>query len=204
MKTKTCLVMLFAVCAMGCASTSFVAVVPGTVAVGDLNVTPATTWNAAPGAIVPNTRKGAQVWTQDGLLLDRITIIPAVAEGEAIFVSRDKTTALPTFKADMLPNEIEELVESSLVKFFGEGNAVVNTSGLRPHRFGQHGGVLFDFDATLTDSPDYRGLVGAFIANDHLNVLMYVAADPYYYGKHLDEAKRIIESATLQSIEAER
>jgi hypothetical protein len=197
MKTRIWLALLFAVMGTGCVSTSFTAVVPGTVAVGDLNVTPSTTWNAAPAMVVPNTRKSAQTWTQDGLLLNRISIIPAVPDGESVFVSRDKDVALPVFKADMLPNEIEELVESSLVKFFGEGNAVVNTSGLRPQRFGDNNGFIFDFEASLTDSPDYRGMVGAFIANDHLYLVMYSAAEPHYYGESLDEAKRIIESATL-------
>ncbi len=197
MKIRIYLVLLLGMLGSGCVPMSFVAVVPGTVTVGDLNVTASTTWNAAPAIILPNTRKGAQVWTQDGLLLDRISIIPAVPDGESIFVSRDKSIALPTFKSDMLPNELEELVESSFVKFFGEGNAVVNTSGLRPHRFGEHRGVLFNFEASLTDSPDYRGIVGAFIANDLLYVISYSAAEPYYYGKHVDEAKRIIETASL-------
>jgi hypothetical protein len=197
MKIRICLLLLVAAIAAGCVTTSFVAVAPGTNTVGDLNVTASTTWNVAPPMILPNTRKGAQVWTQDGLLLNRISITPAIPEGESIFVSRDKAVALPVFKSDMLPNELEELVESSFVKFFGEGNAVVNTSGLRPHKFGENRGVLFDFEASLTDSPDYRGLVGAFIANDHLYVISYSAAEPYYYGKHIDEAKMIIESATL-------
>jgi hypothetical protein len=197
MKKRVYLILLIGMIGSGCVSTSFVAVAPATVAVGDLNVTPPTTWNAAPAIILPNTRKGAQVWTQDGLLLDRISITPAIPDGESIFVSRDKSVALPVFRSDMLPNELEELVESSLVKFFGEGNAVVNTSGLRPHRFGENRGVLFDFEASLTDSPDYRGMVGAFIANELLYVISYSAAEPYYYGKHLEEAKMIIETATL-------
>jgi hypothetical protein len=196
MKLRTSIILLFVIFIGGCV-TGFVAVVPGTIAVKDLNLKPSTTWNAAPPTILPYTRKGAQVWTQDGLLLDRISIIPAVPDGESIFVSRDKSIALPVFKSDMLPNELEELVESSFVKFFGEGNAVVNTSGLRPHRFGEHRGVLFYFEASLTDSPDYRGMVGAFIANDLLYVISYSAAEPYYYGKHVDEAKRIIETASL-------
>jgi hypothetical protein len=198
MKKRVCLVLLFTGLGSGCVPTSFVAVVPGTIAVGDLNVTASTTWNAAPAVILPTTRKEAQVWTQDGLLLNRLTINPAIPDGEPIFASRDKSVALPVFKADMLPNEIEELVESSLVKFFGEGNAVVNTSGLRPHRFGDNQGILFDYEASLTDRPDYRGLVGAFVANGHLYLITYTAAEPYYYGKYIDEAKMIIESATLQ------
>ena len=197
MKLRTSIVLLFVILTGGCA-TGFVAVVPGTIAVQDLNLKPSATWNVAPPMILPYTRKGAQVWTQDGLLLDRIWIIPAVPDGESIFVSRDKSIALPVFKSDMLPNELEELVESSFTKFFGEGNAVVNTSGLRPHQFGEHRGVLFDFAALLgTDSPDYRGMVGAFIANDLLYVISYSAAEPYYFGKHVDEAKKIIETASL-------
>ncbi len=196
MKLRTSIILLFVIFTGGCV-TGFVAVVPGTIAVKDLNLKPSATWNVAPPTILPYTRKGAQVWTQDGLLLDRISIIPAVPDGESIFVSRDKSIALPVFKSDMLPNELEELVESSFVKFFGEGNAVVNTSRLRPHKFGEHRGVLFDFEASLTDSPDYRGMVGAFIANDLLYVISYSAAEPYYFGKHVDEAKIIIETASL-------
>ena len=196
MKLRTAIILLFVIFTGGCVA-AFVAVAPGTIAVGNLNVTASTIWNAAPAILLPNTRKGAQVWTHDGLLLDRIMIIPAVPDGETIFKSRDKTAALPTFKSDMLPNELEELTESSLLKLFGEGNSVVNTSGLRPHRFGENRGVLFDFEASLTDSPDYRGMAGAFIANDLLYIMIYVAAEPYYYGKHVDEARSIIETATL-------
>ena len=196
MKLRTTIILLFVIFTGGCV-TGFLAVVPGTIAVKDLNVNLSTTWNAAPATILPNARKGAQVWTQDGLALDRIMIIPAVPDGETIFISRDKSAALPAFKSDMLPNELEELTESSLVKLFGEGNAVVSTSGLRPHRFGENRGVLFDFEASLTDSPDYRGMAGAFIANDLLYIMLYVAAEPYYYGKHVDEAKLIIETASL-------
>lgn len=196
MRTGNYLILLLAILISGCVA-SFMAVVPGTISVGDLKVTPSTTWNAAPALMRPNSRRDAQTWTQDGLLLDRIMIIPAVADGETLFISRDDSAALPTFRSDMLPNELEELLESSLVTFFGEGNAVVNTSGLRPHRFGENLGVLFDIDASLTDSPDYRGVAGAFIANDLLYFMLYVAAEPYYYGKHLDEAMSIIETATL-------
>ncbi len=195
---RTCIyfILLLAILISGCVA-SFTAVVPSTILVGDLKVMPSIAWNAAPASMRPYSRRDAQTWTQDGLLLDRIMIIPAVADGETLFISRDDTAALPTFSSDMLPNELEELLESSLVTFFGEGNAVVNTSGLRPHRFGENLGVLFDLDASLTDSPDYRGVAGAFIANDLLYLMLYVAAEPYYYGKHLDEAMSIIETASL-------
>lgn len=131
------------------------------------------------------------------MLLDRLVIIPAIPDGEPIMISRNNSAALPVFKADMLPNELEELVESSMVKLFGEGNAVVSTSNLRPHRFGDSTGVRFDLEATVTDSPPYRGTVGAFIAADKLYLVYFLGAMPHYYDKHIDEARAVIDSASL-------
>ena len=85
----------------------------------------------------------------------------------------------------------------AIVKFFGEGQAVVNTENLRPHRYGEHPGVLFDLTATVTESPEYKGLVGAFIANDRLYVMYFLAATPYYYDKHIADAEAVIKSATI-------
>ena len=104
---------------------------------------------------------------------------------------------MPVFRADMLPNELEELFESTIVKFFGEGQAVVNTSNLRPHRFGDNRGVMFDLSATVTDSPEYRGVVGAFVVDESLYILYFLGAVPHYYEKHLEEATAVIASATI-------
>jgi len=150
---------------------------------------------------LPAQRKSAQSWTQDGLLLDRLTIIPAVPDGEPLLKSQTKDAALPVFRKDMLPNEIEELVESTIVKQFGEGNAAVSTSNLRPYRYGENRGILFDVSATVTESPAYKGMVGAFVAQEHLYIMWYFAAEPYYYDKHLSTAEDIIRSARLVAAE---
>ena len=180
----------------GCV-TGYTTVQPGVNSFGPMRVTADENWNNAPSGFMPTSRKMSRTWTQDGLLLDRITIIPRVADGESIFVSRDKSAALPVFRADMLPNEIEELVESSITKLYGEGQSSVSTSNLRPQGFGEHGGFMFDIDAAVTESPDYRGSVGAFIVDDELYMVIFLAADPYYYDKHAARADAIIKSATL-------
>jgi hypothetical protein len=95
----------------------------------------------------------------------------------------------------MLPNEIEELTESSIVKLFGEGDVAVETTNLRPHRFGDDNGILFDMKVTVSDGPDYRGVVGAFVVAERLYFILYIGAEPYYYDKHLDEALVIIKGA---------
>lgn len=180
----------------GCV-TGYTVVQPGVHSFGSLRVTADENWNKAPGSTTPSATSNSRTWTQDGLLLDRIVIIPGVKDGQSIFSSRNKSAALPVFRADMLPNEIEELVESSIVKLYGEGQSAVSTSGLRPQGFGSDGGFMFDIIAAVTESPDYRGLVGAFIVDDTLYLIMFLAADPHYYDKHVASADAIIKSATL-------
>lgn len=192
-----CLALILPLCGMAGCVAPYTLVSPGTVAVKDLTVQVGSGWNAAPSHQRAYARKDSVAWTNDGLLLDRLVIIPGVADGEPLLLAREKSTAMPVFRADMLPNEIEELMESSIVKFFGEGQAAVNTENLRPQRFGDNRGVLFDISATVTESPEYRGLVGAFIVDSKLYVMYFLAAEPYYFDKHFAAAEAIIKSASL-------
>ena len=180
----------------GCVSNTYTLVSPGTAVYDGLQVKTVQAWNLAPGLATPSAREESRFWTQDGLLLDRIMIVPAVADGESIFKSTSKDQALPLFHANMLPNEIEELTESSIVKLFGEGQVSVETSGLRPHRFGKHRGFLFDMEIAVSDGPDYGGIVGAFVADAKLYLITFLGAQPYYFEKHRDEALMIIQGAT--------
>lgn len=179
----------------GCVA--YKAVAPGESDYSGLMITTSQAWNQAPAANTPAARRTSKSWTQDGLLLDRIMIIPAVPSGESIFVSRSKDAALPLFDADMLPNEIEELTESSIVKLFGEGEVAVETMNLRPHKFGDVTGFLFDMQVAVSDGPDYGGITGAFVADEKLYLIVYLGAQPYYFDKHRDEALAVIRGARV-------
>lgn len=192
-------VIITALCLSGCV-TGYSLVTTGVNSIDTLTVEAGPGWNVAPSVAGSASRKGSQTWTQDGLLLNRLVFIPAVADGEALLVVRDEGAALPVFRKDMLPNDVEELAESTILKLYGEGNAVVNTTNLRPHMFGEHRGFMFDIETTVTESPDYRGLVGAFIVDDKLYFMYYLAAVPYYYDKHRDAAEAIIKSARLAAV----
>lgn len=181
-----------------CTTVSYRLVEPGVQTLGSLRISAGTGWNVAPTSSTPGSRSSSRTWTRDGLLLDRMMIIPAVASGESLFVTRDETAALPAFRSEMLPNEIEELVESSIVKLYGEGNAVVSTSSLRPQQFGTNGGFLFDIEASVTESPNYRGLAGAFIYEEKLYISIFLAATPNYYDKHRADAETVIKSMTTR------
>ncbi len=186
---------LVAVAVAGCQVPPYTPVYAGPAQVGDLQVSPESTWNRIAPKYTPLARETAQVWTHDGELLNRLMLIPAVGDGEPIFSAPNDAVALPVFRADMLPNEIEELVQSSMTKLLGEGESTVHTENLRPAKFGEQRGVMFDFTSRLTEGPDYRGLVGAFVASEQLYVIIYLGADPHYFAKHRAEAEAIILSA---------
>jgi hypothetical protein len=61
---------------------------------------------------------------------------------------------------------------------------------------------MFDIDATVTDSPKYKGIVGAFIANDKLYLMYFLGAVPHYYEKNVAEAEATIRSALLREAPA--
>ena len=137
------------------------------------------------------------MWTQDGPKLDRILIYAGVANGETLMKSSGKGAALPTFHVGMLPNELVAFTEAYLGKMFGEGQALVESSNLRPQQYGASSGILFNVSIAPAEVAYYRGTIGAFIANERLYLMMYIAADPYYYEKHQARAEQIIASARL-------
>ena len=203
MKNNNLILLVLVAGIAGCTLPAYSLVSVGPNAIEDMQVQAGGGWNLAPAAFTPNARADAQTWTQDGPLLDRLVFIPGVPDGEALLNVKQESAALPVFRKDMLPNELEELMESTIVKVFGEGNAAVSTSNLRPQMFGDNRGVMFDMQAKVTESPDYRGTVGAFIANEKLYLVYYLAAEPHYYGKHESAAKAIIESAQLVAAASE-
>jgi hypothetical protein len=168
--------------------------------IGAITVTPAAGWNQVPRPYAPFARKGAQVWTHDGVLLDRLIIIPGVAEGETLFIpspAQKKGASLPVFKAGMLPNELVQFTESSLVKLLGEGSTVVTTSNLRPGKLGDQRAILFDLEGTPADGPAYRGLAASVVKDQQLNMILFIAADPHYFAKHKAAVEALIASARL-------
>ena len=176
---------------------AFTAVGPGELSYTGMTIDTRSAWNQAPREATPLSRTNSKTWTQNGILLDRFMIIPGVPSGEPIFRQTRSSQALPIFHAKMLPNEIEELVESSIVKLFGEGGVVVETGGLRPHRYGENSGVMFDIEVNVSDGPAYRGVAGALIVSEKFYLTMFLGAEPYYYQKLLDEALEIIKSARV-------
>lgn len=167
---------------------------PGTHQIGNLTVENPESWNRASNA-APFGRRGTEIWSQDGILLDRLIVVPQVPDGEPIFKARNKSDRLPVFKAAMLPSEIVELIEASLPRALGVGGSTVVTGRVRPQQYGEDPGILMEVSGSIEDATDYSGLIGAFVGGQKLYLLIHVAAEPYYATKHRARAEALIKSA---------
>jgi hypothetical protein len=187
----------FALLLSGCVSTQFKAVTAGQLELGDLEVEAVDPlWNKSPKILTGYLHKESELWTRDGLLLDYLLLVPGVTHGEAVFRSRSDSLLFPPFNKDMLPNEIVELTEASLVKLNGDG-VVVTSSGLRPYRLGDQRAVMFDLELTSAEEPRRFGRAVAFVRSEQLYLMLYVATELYYFDKHWGKALATMDSARV-------
>lgn len=183
----------FIACLYGCAS-GYTAVGPGQVSVQDLEVNVSPGWNRVPPQEIPWARRGMQAWTQNGMPLDRLVLIPGIADGEALYLQRNNIE-YPPFRTGMTTSEQLHLVEETIELAQGANKTDVTVGNPRPHRFGNSDGILFDLNAVVHDGPGYRGNGGAFVDDEHFYVVYFLGAVPYYYERLAPSALATIESA---------
>ena len=150
-------------------------------------------WNKTPRFAAQPLNKSSQLWTRDGLLLDRLYIIPAIEDGAALFKNASKQETFAPYRANMLPNEIVELTEAAFSKAFAEATKVTATN-LRPHKLGNKQAFAFDLELAWTQAPRMNGRALATKHNDQLYLLVYLGTHIHYFNKHLDAALNTIES----------
>lgn len=184
------------VIAAGCTSNSYRSVQSGVVVVGKMRVTLGSGWKQAPSAEVPEKLSTSKVFSRGGLERDRLILVTAVANGEAIF--RDAGTAgLPVFRADMSEKEIADFVAVSLQAALWNGAAMLAASNARPYGFTGIPGFRFELEADVLGAADHRGMAGGFVDDDRLYLSIYLAESPGYYEKQRQTADDVIESTVL-------
>lgn len=177
-----------------CAAKPFTLAPPGETSVGALKFDVAPGWNM--GRSDPTALFPTGTWTCDGPLLDRFIVYAGVDDNQP-FVNDRKGVKRPRFRAGMSSDAWVNAVVATLASLFGDDPAQVTTSNLRPHNFGTHAGVLFDVAIAPVTVAYYKAMIGGFVADEKLYLVMYLGADPYYYDKHRAEAEQMIASARL-------
>ncbi len=164
---------------------------PGIAQAGDIVVDTPLAWSRF-------TFSRYQIWTIDGIALNRLYFIPSVRNGEHVFLQRrasERHPDGPVYRSGMRAEEIRDL----LLDAFSESGAVgVTSSELRPARFGDHDGLRFEFQASTNTGLLYRGQVLAAVRGDTLAVVVWMAPAEYYYGRDIADVTRLLDSARFK------
>ncbi|HEV2607161.1 MAG TPA: hypothetical protein VGT79_04180 [Xanthomonadaceae bacterium] len=138
-----------------------------------------------------------EIWTVDGIPLNRLYIVPSVKNGEHVFLERRVSANhpdAPAFRTGMRAEEIRDIVLDALTE---TGAVNIESEGLRPARFGTIDGLRFEFSASTAAGLQYRGMVLAAAHGDELTFLLWMAPAEYYYGRDAASVARILDSARI-------
>ena len=157
-----------------------------------ISVVPSGDWNKSPVKMGKKT----EIWTRDGEALNQLIFVGGVNDGESLFKEMNKDIPMPTFSPDMLPNDIEDLVSTS-IKNLANGTIEVNTSNLKPSQVGESFGFRFNFDFYTESGLYKKGDALAAIKDDQLYVIIFIATSLHYYDAYLPEINDIFEKAQI-------
>lgn len=175
----------------GCSSMERVE--PGTFTIKDaLTVSADGRWNR-----LEPPRDGAEIWTADGMTLDRLAFYVGVAEGETLGAA--PSAKAPRWRASMSPHDVVELYEALVTQ---EGSAF-RLERLAPAQFGGRQGFLFEHTTVPRDGPALGGLAYGTVVGGKLYLMSYTAPKGYLYLKHLVEVQAIAASAQIRIRETE-
>lgn len=133
-----------------------------------------------------------QVWTMDGELLNRLYLIPAVREGEHVFLVTRQSRRRPDgafFHSGARPDEIRDLIVDGLA---AAGAINIRTENLRPATFGQYEGVRFEIRLTNQEGLEYQAMAAAFEHDRTLALVLFIATSEYYFPRDAAKVDRML------------
>ncbi|MBI4696046.1 MAG: hypothetical protein HY749_18710 [Gammaproteobacteria bacterium] len=160
--------------------------------VGSFSVTTeAPIWNSVPSGHSPGS---LPTWTVDGVTLNSLSFVSGIKDGSPLVTVHDKSK-YPVFHSDMLPNEIAELVQSTVARLF---TATISRTGeLKPLTISGQPGFELEFEFVTDDEVIRRAFVGGTVKNGELQVVVFQAPRMHYFEKDFGHARDLIVSAKL-------
>lgn len=160
--------------------------------VGDnISVTPQVAWSKL------NYGAGsATIWTIDGLGLNEMRFLTGIKPGDPLMnVAGVERKELGAFQAMMLPDEVMELVGSTLGRL---RYRQIRTAGLRPAPFGMATGFRFDLNFTNEDGLQFKGVALFAERGGKLDLLLFIAPGEYYFDHYAPVVERVFTSVQLK------
>lgn len=135
-----------------------------------------------------------EVWTIDGLPLNRFVLYSNVKPGEHVFLTareRKRRPDGPWFRPGMRPDELRDVLVDALRE---DGWSNIRTDNLRPARFGDAQGLRFEATLTADTGLVYRAMFAAVERNGRLTHCQWLAPAEYYYDRDAAAVDRMIAS----------
>ena len=182
-------VVLVAVAVLAAACARFGVVGPGRVEIaGAYTVDTPVAWEKS-------SEGKSEMWTVDGLDLQRLTFVNGLEDGDPVFETKgDNADKMPRYDTAMTPLEIKELIEGGLR---ASGAHQLETYDFRSEMFGSLPGYRFDFSYALESGLENEGMVIGAKKDGKLYLIIYTGTRFYYYGKHKHDVERLISSIRI-------
>jgi hypothetical protein len=136
--------------------------------------------------------KNVRLLSIDGPLLNRLYLTDGLAPGEFLLKPARKEQPTPTYRAGMAPTELVEFVADSVAALDYQR---VETSNLRPTKFGGDNAIRFDISAQTTEGLNIAGTAMVAETGGKLYVVLYLAPREHYFAANLAEVEQIMASA---------
>jgi hypothetical protein len=164
----------------GCGTGLYTLVQPKPVAVaqGTMTVQPSIAWNKFPK--VTQGIPYEENWTQNGPVLDVLTFIGGLPDGQAIVKQGAKDDRkVPVFRSNMTPQDLVSMLESYYrIK---AGATLFETSKVAPAKFLGQQGIEFGFNYVRADEVKRRGRAFLAVADGKLYLMSLDAAALHYF-----------------------
>lgn len=136
----------------------------------------------------------AEMWTIDGIPLNRFLIIARVKPNEHVYLSSKENKSRPDgpwYRPGMRPDEIRDIIVDALRS---GGWTRVSTSNLRPVKFGTVDGLRFEITMTSDSGLIYKGEFGAAEHQGKLTHFSWTAPAEHYYDRDRVAVDKMISS----------
>ena len=167
-------------------------VTPGVADTGKLRVTLGEGWYRGPGSETSEKRGTTLIYTREGIETDRLYLIGGIDNGKTIFREGKAGDAAP-FDTGMSSSDVAELIADSLQAVLWGGAAEITTTNLNERGFTGIPGIQFELGAS--GPVNHRGVAGAFVAEDRLYAVVFLAESPDAFERNQERALEIIDSA---------
>ena len=135
-----------------------------------------------------------EAWTIDGTALNQLRLITGTRPGEHVFHLGRERRNIPQgawYQPGLRPDELHELLLAALRE---QGWAAVESSNLRPARFGTVDGLRFEFTMASQRGLRYAGTAALFERDGRLTTIYWQAPVEHYHARDAAAVAALIDS----------